>query len=139
MFLLLLSLLATNTASAEKLNLKDAIERALLQNGELRAQGLQIRQAEQDVRRVSGEFGPKFEALGGIGPITRATGNATASSEEKGSIGRMLIGKFSLTQPLFAWGRKGNYNNAALAGVNVEEAEFSGKEEEIRFQVKEAY
>jgi outer membrane protein len=139
MILLLLSLLAALPAHAEKITLKDAIERALLQNAELRAQGMQIRQAEQDVRRVSGEFGPRFEALGGIGPITRATGNVTNSTEEKGSIGRMLIGKFSLTQPLFSWGRKGNYTNAAMAAVNVEEAEFSGKEEDVRFQVKEAY
>jgi outer membrane protein TolC len=103
-------------AVAEKVSLKDAIDRALTRNMELHAQRLQVRQAEQDIRRVAGEFGPKFEALAGIGPITRATGNATQSTEDKGSFGRIILGKFTLTQPLFTWGRKGNYDNAARAG-----------------------
>lgn len=136
---LLISFLNGGVASAEVLSLKEAINLALSQNGELKAQRWQVRQAEQDIRRVGGEFGPHFEALGGVGPITRATGNATASTEVKGSIGRMFLGKFSLTQPLFTWGRKGNYKNAAQAGVHVEQAELAGREEEVRFQVKEAY
>lgn len=126
-------------AFAQPLTLKEALDLAGKQNGELRAQRLQIEQAESDVRRVSGEFGPRFEALAGVGPITRANGNATGSSEDKGSFGRMIIGKLSITQPLYTWGRKDNYENAALAGVHVKEAEASGKEADVRYQVKEAY
>jgi outer membrane protein TolC len=108
-------------------------------NAELRAQRLQELQAAQDLRRVGGEFGPRFEALVGMGPITKASGNATASVEDKSSIGRMFIGKLSLTQPLFTWGRKGNYENAATAGIHVKEAESALKENDLRFEVKEAY
>lgn len=119
--------------------MKEALDRASNQNQELAAQRLQIKQAEQDIRRVGGEFGPRLEALAGIGPITKATGNATNSVEDKSSFGRMLLGKLSLTQPLYTWGRKDNYYNAATAGVHVKEAEAAGKAEEVRFQVKEAY
>lgn len=137
--MILISLLISALASAEALTLKEALERASKQNGELRAQRLQVSQAEQDIRRVGGEFGPRLEALAGVGPITKASGNATSATEDKSSFGRMIIGKLSLTQPLYTWGRKSNYQNAAEAGVNVKEAEASLKEADVRFQVKEAY
>ncbi len=135
----LLFLLLPLFAAAEPVSLPDAIALALKQNGELLAQRLQAIQAKEDIRQVQGEFGPKLEALAGIGPITRATGNATSSHEEKGSFGRMILGKISITQPFYTWGRKTNYENAATAGTHVKEAEAALKEEDVRFQVKEAY
>ncbi len=126
-------------AQAASLGLRESIDFALAHNGELRAQRFQIQQAEQDVGRVSAEFGPHFEALAGIGPITRATGNATEANEDKNTFGRTILGKISVTQPLYAWGRRTNYKNAAHAGVHVEQAEVQQKEDEVRFQVKEAY
>jgi outer membrane protein TolC len=137
--LITLLLLLPQIASAEALSLKEALLRAEKQNQELVAQRLQIKQAEQDIRRVGGEFGPHLEALAGIGPITKATGNATNAVEDKSSFGRMLLGKLSLTMPLYTWGRKDNYGNAAKAGVQVKEAEALQKTEDVRFQVKEAY
>jgi outer membrane protein TolC len=139
MLLLALSLFFGLTARAEPYTLKAAIDTALAHNGELKAQKLEVSQAEQDIRRVHGEFAPKFEAVAGVGPITKAIGNATSSTEYKSSFGRMFMGKFTLTAPLLTWGREGSYENAATAGVRVKEAEFSGKEEDVRFEVKEAY
>ena len=136
---MILLLLLAFTARAETLDLRQAIDRAMAHNGELKAQRLQIKQAEQDIRRVGGEFGPHFEALAGVGPITKATGNATVSTEDKSTFGRMILGKLSLTQPLFTWGRKGNYESAAKAGVHVKEAETEQKENDVRYDVKEAY
>lgn len=135
LFLLLLPLFA----KAEKVDLPSAINRALSANMELRAQRFQEKQSAQDIRRVSGEFGPRFEAMVGVGPITKADGNSDYSVEDKRSLGRIWLGKFSLTQPIYTWGRKSNYLNAARAGLHVKEAETELAEDLLRFQVKEAY
>jgi outer membrane protein TolC len=126
-------------AAPEELTLGQAIDRALQGNQEIRAQRLQEKQAATDIGRVGGEFGPKVEATLGIGPITKAEGNAINVVEDKKVIGRTIIGQVSLTVPLYTWGRKGNYLDAAMAGVRVKEAETSLKANDVRFSVKEAY
>ncbi|HEY8279026.1 MAG TPA: hypothetical protein VIH99_05355, partial [Bdellovibrionota bacterium] len=78
--------------AVEKLTLKAAIERAMGQNGDLRAQRLQEDQAAADLGRASGEFGPHIEGIWGIGPITKAQGNSTYVVEDNGVIGRTLFG-----------------------------------------------
>ena len=123
----------------EKLSLREAIDRALDRNGELRSQRLQIEQAADEIGRARGEFGPRIEAVLGIGPITKAEGNATFVREDTGIWGRTVFGKISLLQPLYTWGRKGNYENAARAGMHVKKAESELKENQLRFEVKEAF
>lgn len=136
----LLGILIAGTAfGADKIDLREALLRASSQNAELRSQRLQIDQAQADVGRASGEFGPRLEGLLGIGPITKAVGNATSVEENTDVWGRMLFGKISFTMPLYSWGRKSDYENAAHAGVRVKEAEASLKELELRYEIKEAY
>ena len=125
--------------AVEKVALSAAIDRAMDKNADLRSQRLQVRQAEADLDRVGGEFGPRIEGLWGIGPITKAQGNATYVVEDNGVWGRTLFGKISLTQPLYTWGRKGDYESAATAGIKVKEAESALKENQLRYEVKEAY
>ena len=138
--LLALLLSVTPPANAvELVPLREALNRASEQNGELRAQRIQVDQAEADVGRASGEFGPRLEALLGIGPITKAEGNSTYVVENSDVWGRMFFGKISLAAPLYTWGRKTDYETAARAGVRVKEAESSLKESELRYEVKEAY
>jgi outer membrane protein TolC len=135
----MLFLFLTQIVFAEPISLKQALDLAERQNQELRAQSFQIDQARFDEDRVGGEFGPKLDALLGVGPNSRATGNALQSSSDTNHWGRTFLGKFVLTQPLYTFGRQGNYADAARAGVAVERAEYSGKVSEIRYQVKEAY
>lgn len=137
LFALLVSAFAAH--AAEELTLGQAIDRALTGNQELRAQRLQEKQAATDIQRVGGEFGPKLEATVGMGPITKAEGNSISVVEDKRVIGRTIIGQFSLTVPLYTWGRKSNYLEAAMAGVRVKEAESALKENDVRYSVKEAY
>lgn len=143
MHFLLLSLLAIfslqASAAVEKLTLREAIDRALDRNGDLRSQRLQIEQAADEIGRARGEFGPRIEAILGIGPITKAEGNATFVREDTGVWGRTVFGKISLLQPLYTWGRKANYENAARAGMHVKKAESELKENQLRYEVKEAY
>lgn len=139
MILLSALLFAWPALAAEELTLAQAIDRALVQNGELKAQRLQEKQASADVDRVGGEFGPKIEGVLGIGPITKAEGNSIEVKEDKSVIGRTIIAQGSLTLPLYTWGRKSNYEEAAFAGVRVKQAESALKENDVRYSVKEAY
>lgn len=124
---------------AGEFTLSDALFSAEKQNQELVAQGFQIEQSKYDIDRAKGEFGPKIDVLAGVGPIPRATGNALQSSTDTSHWGRTVIGKLTLTQPIYTFGRRANYVEAASAGVEVEKAEWKSKLAEIRYQVKEAY
>lgn len=126
-------------SAAEMLALREALDLAVTRNGDLLSQRSQIEAASFEVGRARGEFGPRIEALVGVGPITKAEGNATFVVEDTSVWGRMLFGKISLTQPLYTWGRKNNYESAARAGVHVKEAETRIRENQLRFEVKEAY
>lgn len=126
-------------AAPEKLSLPAALERAMARNGDLRSQRLQVEQASEEIGRARGEFGPRIEGLLGIGPITKADGNSTFVREDNSTWGRTLFGKISLLQPLYTWGRKSNYENAARAGMHVKEAETTLRENQLRYEVKEAY
>jgi outer membrane protein len=126
-------------AAVEKVALRDALSRASTQNSELRSQRAQEAQAEADLGRASGEFGPHLEGLLGIGPITKAEGNSTFVVENTDVWGRELFGKISYAQPLYSWGRRSDYETAAKAGIRVKEAESALKEMELRYEVKEAY
>ena len=137
MWLLLLA--SVHAYAAESLTLPQSIDRALTHNKELKSQKWKTDQAESDRQRVGAEFGPHIEALAGIGPITKAIGNAALSTEYKSSYGRMIMGKISVTQPLYAWGRSARYLDAAQAGIVVEQAAYRQKEEDVRLQVKEAF
>ncbi|MCO5141686.1 MAG: TolC family protein [Oligoflexia bacterium] len=132
-------LLVSITVFAQTLNINDAIRIGLEKNQEIKSQEWQLKQAEADYDQVISEFAPKLEGTFGIGPITKAEGNATRSIEDKGVLGRMLMGKITVTQPLYTWGRRSNYKNAAIAGLHVKQAELGAKESEVRYQIKEAY
>jgi outer membrane protein TolC len=137
-FLFLLSL-ASSSAHADAITLREAIDRAMISNLEVRSQRKQEKQADADVSRVAGEFGLRVEGLLGVGPITKATGNALTAVEDKSTIGKIIIGKLTLTKPVFSWGRKGDYEDAARSGVQVKIAESQLKEAEVRYEVKEVY
>ena len=137
--MMFLIILLAGIAKAEKIGLKEAILLAHSGNGELKSQQIQMGQAAEDLNRVYGEFGPKVEALVGIGPTTKITGNLASSEENKNSLGRMILGKISVVQPLITWGRKSSYTAAAQAGIAVKQAELDAKAEDITYQVKEAY
>jgi outer membrane protein, multidrug efflux system len=134
---LLISLSAQ--AAPERLGLREAIDRAMQGNRDLKAQRVQETQAEEEIRRVRGEFGLHLEGLLGIGPITKANGDATRVVEDHDTWGRTLVGKASATYPLYTWGREGDYEKAAKAGVHVKQAESGLKENELRYDVKESF
>jgi outer membrane protein len=130
---------ATAFAAPIRIDLSQAIARAMEFNGEIAAERATVLQAEADLDRVGGEFGPKIEILAGVGPNFRASGDAVSGSEDKGTWGRTLVGAFSVAQPLYSFGRKSNYRQAAVLGKQVKIAGVKVKEQDVRLQVKEAY
>ncbi len=136
-FLLLLCFSAS--AHAEKVELREAIQRAMDWNGEVRAQKKVEIQAEADRDRAKGEFGWRLQGLTAVAPITKAEGNATFAQEDKNVWGRTYIGKYEFIQPLYSFGRDRDYLDAAERGILVKAGDTRLKESEVRFQVKEAY
>lgn len=137
LFIFVAPLLAV--ASPVKISLRDAIILGLASNAELRAQRLQEKQAQSDERLVYGEFGPKLDGLAAVGPIPGAVGNAASGSQDLRVWGRMGIAKLSITQPIYTWGRKSDYLDAAAKGILVKQGDSRKKEVDVRYEVKEAY
>ena len=139
LFFLYFICIAPSYAAVIRMDLKESIEHALKANAELKVQRIQERLADTNKDIIEGEFGAKIEGLFGVAPITKAEGNAIASTETKDAWGRMVIGNLRFTKPLFAWNRKDNYIEAATLGKAVKEGDTRLKENEIRYLVKEAY
>jgi outer membrane protein TolC len=125
--------------AAERLSIKDAIDRALRQNKDLRATMATVLQSEADRDRAAGEFGLKIEGTAAVAPITAAHGDATLAVEDKDTWGRAYIGNFKAIQPLYTFGRKSDYVDAAEHGIRVKQGDVRLREAEVRYQVKEAY
>ncbi len=126
-------------AQSSRISLKDAIDRALKQNQEIRATQYTVLQSVADRDRAAGEFGLKIDGLAGVGPITAAEGDATFAQEHKDIWGRTYIANFKLIQPIYTFGRKSDYLEAAEHGIRVKEGDVRLRQSEVRYQVKEAY
>lgn len=118
---------------------RTAIDLGLERNKSLAAAKQQILQARADVDRVDGEFGPRIKLQAGVGPMTAATGNAVRSEVDTSDWGAIVLGSAEVTQPIYTFGRKADYANAAENGVRVKEVEYAKEQNQLRYQIKEAY
>lgn len=126
-------------AEPVRITLSEALERGKKSNGEILSELQKVEQAKADIARVDGEFGPKIEGTAGLGPMTAARGNALNSIESRNDIGAVFLGSLELTQPIFTWGRKAAYQNAAEHGRLVSVEGVRAREIEVSYQIKEAY
>jgi outer membrane protein len=122
-----------------RLNISEAINKGVQSNMELRSESAKVNQALADIDRVHGEFGPRIEGKAGLGPTTKATGNALSSRTQSNRWGAIFLGQLEFTQPIFTWGRKTDYLRAADLGVVVRREDLRLREIELRYQIKEAY
>lgn len=120
-------------------NIREALARGLRDNKNMQSIRERIRLAKADVDRVSGEFGPRIQLKAGVGPMTRATGNAVQSAVDTSDWGAIVLGSVEVTQPLWTFGRKDDYERAAQYGVHAKEAEVASEQDKLRYQIKEAY
>lgn len=122
-----------------KLSLNQAIAAALTQNADLRSARFLAEQAQADIERARAEFSPKVEGKAGVGPTTRVSGNALRSESNSKDWGAAFIGTLELTQPIFTFGRRADYLNAARHGKLASKEEERTQAIRLRFEVKEAF
>lgn len=122
-----------------EINIHTALKRGLSDNQNIASIRARVNQAKADVDRVSGEFGPRIQLKAGVGPMTRATGNAISSTVDTSDWGAIVLGSVEVTQPLWTFGRKDDYERAAEHGVDAKKAEVAKEEDKLRYEIKEAY
>ena len=137
--ILILSLITTAFGKIKEVTLKQALDSATSNNLELKINDFKIEQATKEIGRIKGEFMPQFESTVGVGPINKVIGDSLESEISYDEWGIIVMAGLDAVWPIYAWGMKKNYLNAAKNGVKVKKEDKKIKREEIRYNVKKAY
>jgi len=141
---LCLLLLVVPAAGEEpvRLRLDDAVRRALTRSGEIRGAAAGLEAARSRVSQAEAGHYPQIELKALTGPSPRARGNqlsspdSTSSPDVTGIFGRA---DFTITQPLYTFGRLTALRDAAREGVAAGEAEVREREVATAHRVKTTY
>lgn len=152
--LLLVAFCCKVTSAAEKkvLNLDQLIEMALDYSPELKMAEQDILAAKSDYNQAKAGMLPQLELTGVIGPVndanepivlfdrfsdgTRYGKIVDRDNDSVGFFGRL---DFTITQPLYTFGKISNRKEAAALGVEVQQAAKEQKRNEVILHVKELY
>jgi len=141
---LCLLLLVVPAAGEEpvRLTLDDAVRRALVRSGEVRGATFGLEAARSRVAQADAGRYPQLEFKALTGPSPRARGDqvsspdSTSSPDITGIFGRA---DFTITQPLYTFGRLTALRAAAREGVAATEAEVREREAATALRVKTTY
>ncbi|MGH7379943.1 MAG: TolC family protein [Candidatus Methylomirabilales bacterium] len=143
--LLLLVVPAAGPAAGEesvRLTLDDAVQRALVRSGEVRGATFGLEAARSRVAQADAGRYPQLELTALTGPSPRARGDqvsspdTTSSPDITGIFGRA---DFTITQPLYTFGRLTALRAAAREGVAATEAEVRERGAATALRVKTTY
>jgi outer membrane protein TolC len=143
--LLLLGVPAAHPAAGEepvRLTLEDAVRRAVARSGEVRGATFGLEAARSRVAQADAGRYPQLEFTAITGPSPRARGDqvsspdSTSSPDVTGIFGRA---DFTITQPLYTFGRLTALRAAAREGVAATEAEVREREAASALRVKTTY
>ncbi|MGH7362082.1 MAG: TolC family protein, partial [Candidatus Methylomirabilales bacterium] len=143
--LLLLVVPAAGPAAGEepvRLTLDDAVRRALVRSGEVRGATFGLEAARSRVAQADAGRYPQLEFTAITGPSPRARGDqvsspdSTSSPDITGIFGRA---DFTITQPLYTFGRLTALRAAAREGAAATEAEVREREAATVLRVKTTY
>lgn len=143
--LFLLVIPAAGPAAGEepvRLTLDDAVRRALVRSGEVRGATFGLEAARSRVVQADAGRYPQLEFKALTGPSPRARGDqvsspdSTSSPDITGIFGRA---DFTITQPLYTFGRLTALRAAAREGVAATEAEVREREAATALRVKTTY
>jgi outer membrane protein len=129
------------------LNLPRMIKMALARSPELGESVGEIAAARSDLKKVRGAYFPQLEVTAVTGPVNDARdpviqGNQIhdpspgTSLASTGIFGRL---DFSLTQPLYTFGKLSNREQAARLGVKATELEKEKTKDAVALRVKQLY
>lgn len=142
---LLLLCLCQNVQGEEviRISLKHALESVDENNGELMEKRFAVKQTELDSELIERRYNPQFDIIAGVGPINKAYGNAVNSQNSEVTEIRNWRALYLLSirggLPLYSWGQKDNYLEAARLNNLVSKEEVNVKRNELRFKLKEIY
>lgn len=125
------------------LTLEQLIDRAIVKSPEIGETQSEIVGSLSDLNQVKASYYPQFESTAIMGPVNDAkrpmvigTRIHDPSPDSIGIFGRL---DFTLTQPLYSFGKLSNRKEAATRGVRAKEFKLLEKKNEIALRVKELY
>lgn len=134
-----MALLAEETTNPPRvITLKEAIELALKNNLEIKAESFKAPIAATDLTLIRGELFPKISASAGVGPINGKKGSP-ASYQDTSTWGAEWIASIEAKIPLYVWGRGEDLKHAARLNTEINQLDVTKKQNEIIYKLKEAY
>ncbi len=125
------------------LTLQQLIDRAIEKSPEIGERQSGIAAARSDLEQVKGAYYPQVESLALIGPVNDAKRPAVRGTRiiDPSPDGIGAFGKFDFTvsQPLYTFGKLSNRKEAAYRGVRIKEYQVLEKKFEIVLRVKQLY
>lgn len=128
------------------LNLQELQEMALARSPSIEITRSEVRAAKSDLKQVESAFYPQFDATVVTGPAADADEPIVIDGKiidptsgdvfDIGIFGRL---DFTVTQPLYTFGKLSNRKEAALRGVRAKQVEIEQKKAEIILRVKQLY
>jgi len=129
--------------------LEDLIKKAIAYSPEINKSKMEILVAEMDLAQAKAAYLPQIDVTAITGPVSDAdepivrqvgrSGIYKIHDPYNGGIGIFGRFDFTITQPLFTFGRLYNNKQAALFGVKAQEFEVLRKKLEIALRVKQLY
>ncbi len=127
----------------ETLSLSRALKLASVHSFKLKQFDKQLIGKQKSIEKIIAQYRPKLDILVGLGPINKAYGDALQSSDadpiEFKSWGLLAMATVEAKIPLYTWGQKENYLDAAKLGKQVEEQEKIKEKNSLHYKIKEIY
>lgn len=143
------SAFAKEAAPASKkkvLTLQQLLELAVARSPAIEISRSEVKSAKSDLKQVESAFYPQFDTFVVMGPAADADEPQVVNGRiidpspggifDIGIFGRL---DFSLTQPLYTFGKLSNRKEAALRGVKAKQIEIEQKQAEVVLRVKQLY
>jgi outer membrane protein TolC len=132
------SIKAEEEAAKKVITLKEAIDLALKNNLEIKAETFKSPIAATDLTLISGELRPKISATAGVGPINGKTGSPSFY-QDTNKWGAEWIFSIEAKIPIYVWGRGDDLKHAATLNTEINQLDVTKKQNEIILKLKEAY
>ena len=139
---LLVTSAVASADQAETLKLNDIVRLALQESHELKASDREIAMAAGDLAQAKGGRWAQLDLTGVTGPVSNATspvvqGNSIQIHEHGvGIFGRL---DFTISQPLYTFGKISNRLDAAALGVEIQRAAKEKKKADVILATTELY
>lgn len=128
------------------LTLQELQEMALARSPSIEMTRSEVKAAKSDLKQVESAYYPQFDTTLVTGPAANADEPVVVDGEitDPSPTGMFDIGifgrlDFTLTQPLYTFGKLSNRKEAAQRGVKAKQVEIEQKQAEIILRVKQLY